>query len=65
VLGFVEVHGPISLADLKAKTSGVLDLTPTDIDNAVLTLQQVETRDGDVVALIRQDSAGQWRAKTK
>lgn len=65
VLGFIEVHGPISLADLETKAAGTLDLTATDIDNAVLTLQQVEMRDGDVVALIRKDAAGQWRARTE
>jgi hypothetical protein len=64
VLGFVQVHGPISLEDLKAKASGPLQLTPKDIDNAVQTLQQVELRDGSVVALIRQDAAGQWRPHT-
>jgi hypothetical protein len=64
VLGFVEVHGPISIEDLRAKASVVLDLTISDIDNAVLTLQQVEMRDGDIVPLIRQDAAGQWRTRT-
>jgi hypothetical protein len=63
VLGFVEMHGPIALADLETKATGALDLTTADIDNAVLTLQQVETRDGDVVALIRKDAAGQWRVR--
>jgi hypothetical protein len=48
VLGFIEVHGPISLKDLEAKASGTLDLTATDIDNAVLTLQQVEERNGEI-----------------
>jgi len=65
VLGFIEVNGPISLVDLEAKASGTLDLAAADIDNAVLTLQQVEMRDGDVVALIRKDAAGQWRARTE
>ena len=64
VLGFVEVHGPISIEDLQAKASVALDLTTSDIDNAVLTLQQVEMRDGDIIALIRRDAAGQWRTRT-
>jgi hypothetical protein len=63
VLGFVQVHGPIALPDLEAKATGALGLTTTDIDNAVKTLQEVETRDGDVVALIRKDAAGQWRVR--
>jgi hypothetical protein len=65
VLGFVEVHSPIAQADLEAKASAPLGLTPADIDNAILTLQQVETRDGNVVSLIRKDAAGQWRAHTE
>jgi hypothetical protein len=65
VLGFVELHGPISLAELESRASGTLDLTASDIANAVLTLQQVEMRDGTVVALIRQDVAGQWRTRTE
>jgi hypothetical protein len=63
VLGFVQVHGPIALPDLETKATGALGLTTADIDNAVLTLQEVETRDGDVVALIRKDAAGQWRVR--
>jgi len=65
VLGFVQVHGPISLAALESRAAGTLGLTATDIDNAVLTLQQVETRAGEIVALIRQDAAGQLRATTE
>jgi hypothetical protein len=64
VLGFLEVHGPMNLADLEAKASGVAELTPAEIDGAVLTLQEVELRDGNIVALIREDAAGQWRTRT-
>ncbi len=64
VLGFVQVHGPITDADLLAKMHGTLDLSDADITNAVQTLQQVQLRDGSVVALIRKDPAGQWRPQT-
>jgi hypothetical protein len=62
VLGFLEVHGPLGLDGLRQKASAALSLPPTEIDNAVLTLQEVQLRDGDVVPLIRKDAAGQWRA---
>jgi len=64
VLGFLEVHGPMSLAELETKAAGVVELTTAEIDGAVLTLQEVELRSGDVVALIRKDPAGQWRTRT-
>jgi hypothetical protein len=64
VLGFIEVHGPLGLEALRAKASAALSLSPTEIDNAVLTLQETQLRDGDVVPLIRKDAAGQWRACT-
>jgi hypothetical protein len=63
VLGFLQVQGPMSLEDLKAKASKALQgLTATDIENAVTTLQDVELRDGSIVELLRKDAAGQWRA---
>jgi len=64
VLGFLQVNGPMSQTDLEAKASSVLDLKPEDIGKAVLTLQEVQLRDGEIVPLIRKDAADQWRAQT-
>jgi hypothetical protein len=64
VLGFIELHGPIGLEALGAKASAALSLSPTEIENAVLTLQEMQLRDGNIVSLIRKDAAGQWRAST-
>ncbi len=61
VLGFLQVHGPLTDAGLLAKMHGTLDLTDEDITNAIKTLQNVELRDGSFVPLIRKDAADQWR----
>lgn len=64
VLGFLQVQGPMTLDELKARAVAALpDLGPTDIDRAIATLQDVELRDGDIVELIRKDAAGLWRAR--
>lgn len=64
VLGFLQVQGPMSLDDLKAKAPPALDgLTAVDVERAIKSLQDVELRDGDLVALIRQDASGLWRAR--
>jgi hypothetical protein len=64
VLGFIEVHGPISVEELRTKAAGALALSAAEIENALLTLQEVELRDGEIVPLIRKDPAGHWRACT-
>jgi hypothetical protein len=64
VLGFLEVQGPMTLDELKARAPAALpDLSPTDVERAVATLQDIELRDGDIVALIRNDAAGLWRLR--
>lgn len=64
VLGFLEVHGPTSTAELKAKaTSALSDLSAADIDRALKSLRDVELRDGNIVELIRQDASGLWRSR--
>ena len=63
-LGFLEVHGPMTLAELKAKASAAMEgLAPAEVERAVKTLQDVELRDGEIVELIRKDAAGLWRAR--
>jgi hypothetical protein len=64
VLGFLEVQGPMTLDELKAKAPAALgDVTAVDVERAIQTLQDVELRDGDIVSLIRMDAAGLWRAR--
>ncbi len=64
-LGFLEVQGPMSLADLKARAPAALEgLTAADVEHAVKSLQGVELRDGEMVALIRRDAAGLWRSRS-
>jgi hypothetical protein len=64
VLGFLQVQGPMSLEDLKAKAPAALDgLTAADVEHAVQSLQDVELRDGNIVELLRKDGAGLWRAR--
>lgn len=64
VLGFLEVQGPMSIDDLKIKAPAVLDgVAATDVERAMQSLQDVELRDGDIVAFIRKDSSGLWRTR--
>ncbi|SRR5712691_2152016 len=64
VLAFLEVHGPMSLDDLKAKAPAALEgLTAADVEQAMQSLQDVELRDGAIVELLRKDTAGLWRAR--
>lgn len=63
-LGFLEVQGPMSLDDLKARAPAALEgVSATDVERAIQSLQDVELRDGDIVALIRKDASGLWRAR--
>ncbi len=65
VLGFLQVHGPMSLDDLKAKAPAALEgLTAADVEHGIQSLQDVELRDGAIVELLRKDTAGLWRART-
>ena len=64
VLGFLEVQGPMSVDDLKARAPAALaGVSATDVEHAMQSLQDVELRDGDIVALIRKDASGLWRAR--
>ena len=64
VLGLLEVHGPMTGEALQAKAAAALpDISPSAVAAALTTLRDVELRDGDLVELIRQDAAGQWRAR--
>jgi hypothetical protein len=63
VLGFLAVHGPMSLDDLKMKASALDGLTATDVEGAIRSLQDVELRDGSLVELLRMDTGGRWRAR--
>ena len=64
ILGFLEVQGPMSEEDLLAKAPAALEgLSTVDVKRAIQTLQDVELRDGDIVALIRRDASGLWRAR--
>lgn len=64
VLGFLEVQGPMTLDELKLRApAGLPELSATDVERAFATLQDVELRDGDIVALIRKDAAGLWRVR--
>ena len=64
VLGFLEVEGPMPDGELVAKASASIEgVSPVDVERAILTLQEVELRDGDLVSLIRKDAAGLWRAR--
>lgn len=64
VLGFLKVHGAMTLDDLKTRAATALpDIPAADIDRAVAKLQDVELRNGDIVDLIRKDSAGMWHAR--
>lgn len=64
VLGFLEVQGPMPLEELKARAPAALpDVSAADVERALATLQDVELRDGDIVALVRKDAAGLWRLR--
>lgn len=64
VLGFLQIQGPMTLDELKAKAPAAIpDVTATDVERAIASLQGVELRDGNIVELIRKDAAGQWRSR--
>lgn len=64
VLGFLEIQGPMTLDELKTRAPAALpDVSIIDVERAILTLQDVELRDGDIVSLIRKDASGAWRAR--
>jgi len=63
-LGFLEVQGPMSLADLKARAPAALEgVSAADVERAIKSLQDVELRDGEIVELIRKDASGLWRSR--
>ncbi len=65
VLGFLQVHGPMSLEELKGKAvSENNKLSEIDVELALQSLTDVELRDGNIIELIRQDASGQWRARS-
>ena len=64
VIGFLQVQGPMTLDDLKAKAPAALeDISAKEVEFAIQSLQAVELRDGDIVPLIRKDASGLWRAR--
>jgi hypothetical protein len=64
VLGFLEMQGPMSLEDLKVNAPLALkDISKTDVERALQSLQDVELRDGNIVELIRKDASGLWRTQ--
>ena len=64
VLGFLEVHGPMDLEELKRKASTQLrNLSTSAVAKALRSLTDVELRDGEIVSLVRRDASGRWRSQ--
>jgi hypothetical protein len=63
VLGFLQVHGPMFLEELKDKAVFAdNEISKIDVELALQSLTDVELRDGNIIELVRQDASGRWRA---
>ena len=64
VLGFLQIHGPMYLEELKHKAAATVDdLSENDVELALQSLTDVEFRDGNIVELVRKDASGRWRPR--
>jgi hypothetical protein len=64
VLGFLQIQGPMTEAELLAKAGREFpDLTPAEVSMSLLSLGDVELRDGSIIELVRRDASGRFRAR--
>jgi len=64
VLGFLKVHGPLSMEDLKAMAAAQLkDMTAERVELAMKSLGEVELLNGELVDLVRKDPSGRWKVR--
>jgi len=64
VLGFLKLHGPMALEDLKKMAAAQLDGFSEDrVELSLKSLRDVELLNGDLVDLVRIDESGRWRAR--
>ena len=64
LLGFLQVHGPLTEEELVSMATAQLpNFTADDVRKSLQSLGDVELRDGDIVELVRRDASGRWRAK--
>ncbi|WP_431283842.1 hypothetical protein ACQW02_03235 [Humitalea sp. 24SJ18S-53] len=65
VVGLLQTHGPCPVAVLAplAAADGAGAVPETMLEGVLLSLKEVETRDGHVVALAAADTQGFWRAR--
>ena len=62
VLGLLRLSGPMSLADLqKTLPTAMPDIAAEEAEKALISLTDIELRDGTIVALVRKDASGRWR----
>jgi hypothetical protein len=62
LLGFLEVHGPMTEEALVSKvTAQFPDMTAEDVRSDLQSLGDVNLRDGSVAELVRRDASGRWR----
>jgi hypothetical protein len=64
VLGFLKVHGPLSLEDLKTMAAAQLKgMTADRVELAMNSLGEVELLNGELVDLVRKDASGRWKVR--
>jgi hypothetical protein len=64
VLGFLRVHGPLSMEDLKPMAaSQIKDMTADHVELAMKSLGEVELLNGELVDLVRKDASGRWKVR--
>ena len=65
VLGFLQVHGPLSVEDLKTMAASQLkDMTAERVELAMKSLGEVELLSGELVDLVRKDASGRWKVRS-
>lgn len=64
VLGMLQIQGPMTQEELLAKAASKFpDLTPPEVNMSLLSLGDVELRDGSIVELVRRDASGRLCAR--